>query len=190
MIEDVEVREAGAKGRGVYARRAFARGEFIFRRRHIRVVTAEELPTLSEWERIHLCELAFDRFAVLAAPGCYLNHSCDLNTASKSSPGDRSPSTKRSRSTTGSMRSTATPGRAPAAQGLAPGPWSEASSRWTRCDRRCSSRTRRRSYNASTGSEVDLGEAAPEHSPGHRSRVPSAGCVSDYTRSSRAAISR
>src|SRR3954465_486875 len=79
MIDDVEVRDASAKGRGVYARRSFARGEFIFRRRHVRVVTPDELPTLREWERIHLCELAFDRFAVLAPPGCYLNHSCDPN---------------------------------------------------------------------------------------------------------------
>jgi len=79
VIGDVEVLDAGAKGRGVYARRPFAEGEFIFRRRHTRVVIAEDLPTLSEWERIHLCELGFDRFGVLAPPGCYLNHSCEPN---------------------------------------------------------------------------------------------------------------
>jgi hypothetical protein len=28
---------------------------------------------------MHLCELGFDRLAVLAPPGCYLNHSCDPN---------------------------------------------------------------------------------------------------------------
>lgn len=77
MIADVEVRDAGTKGRGVFARRAFRESEFIFRRRHARVVTAEELCDVSEWERAHLCELGFDRFAVLAPPGCYLNHSCD-----------------------------------------------------------------------------------------------------------------
>lgn len=26
---------------------------------------------------MHLCELDWDRFAVLGPPGCYLNHSCD-----------------------------------------------------------------------------------------------------------------
>ena len=77
MITDVEVREAGAKGRGVFARRAFAPGEFIFRRRHGRVVTAAEIPSLSPEDEMHLCELDWDRFAVLAPPGCYLNHSCD-----------------------------------------------------------------------------------------------------------------
>lgn len=79
VMHDVEVRDAGSKGRGVFARRAFADGEFIFRRRHARVRHGDELDEASEWERTHLCELGFDRFAVLAAPGCYLNHSCDPN---------------------------------------------------------------------------------------------------------------
>ena len=34
---------------------------------------------LPEWEHEHLCELDFDRYAVLAPPGCYLNHSCEPN---------------------------------------------------------------------------------------------------------------
>jgi len=79
MITDVEVRDAGAKGRGVFARRAFARGEFIFRRRRTRVVDTAGITGLTDEERMHLCELHWDRFAVLAPPGCYLNHSCDPN---------------------------------------------------------------------------------------------------------------
>ena len=43
MINDVEVRDAESRGRGVYALRRFAEGEFIFRRRHARVVSIEEL---------------------------------------------------------------------------------------------------------------------------------------------------
>ena len=77
MIDDVEVRPAGDKGKGVFALRDFAEGEFIFRRRHTREVSTEELAALPEWDRIHLCELGFDRFAILAPPGCYLNHACD-----------------------------------------------------------------------------------------------------------------
>jgi SET domain-containing protein len=77
VITDVEVREADSKGKGVYALRAFSEGEFIFRRRHTKVLRPEELEQASEWDRIHICELGFDRFAVLAPPGCYLNHSCD-----------------------------------------------------------------------------------------------------------------
>jgi hypothetical protein len=70
VIGDVEIRDAGAMGRGVYARRRFTGGEFIFRRRHTRVLSGDEVASATEWERIHLCELGFDRFAVLAPPGC------------------------------------------------------------------------------------------------------------------------
>jgi hypothetical protein len=77
MISDVEVRSAGDKGFGVFARRAFARGEFIFRRRHGKIVDARGIASLTAEEQLHMCELARDRFAVLEPPGCYLNHSCD-----------------------------------------------------------------------------------------------------------------
>ena len=63
----------------MFARRHFTGSEFILRRRHSRIVTHGELARLSPWERDHLCELDFDRFGVLAPPGCYLNHSCDPN---------------------------------------------------------------------------------------------------------------
>lgn len=36
VIDDVEVKDAGPMGRGVFARRDFTEGEFIFRRRHTR----------------------------------------------------------------------------------------------------------------------------------------------------------
>lgn len=79
MRGDVVVRDAGPKGRGVFALRDFQRGEFIFRRRHGQVVTSSEIGALAEEERRHLCELDYERSAVLLAPGCYLNHSCDPN---------------------------------------------------------------------------------------------------------------
>jgi hypothetical protein len=79
MIDDVEVRQAGSKGLGVFARRDFEAGEFIFRRRHARTLTAAEIVSLSPEDEMHLCELDWDRFAVLAPPGAYLNHACDPN---------------------------------------------------------------------------------------------------------------
>jgi hypothetical protein len=75
----VIVGDAGVKGMGVFARRDFVRGEFIFRRRHGRVVANRDIPSLSEEEQRHLCELDFATSAVLLPPGCYLNHSCDPN---------------------------------------------------------------------------------------------------------------
>lgn len=79
MRHDIEVRVAGAKGKGVFALRSFRRGEFIFRRRHGRVVRNTDVASLSEEERRHLCELDFETSAVLLPPGCYLNHACDPN---------------------------------------------------------------------------------------------------------------
>ena len=79
MIEDIEVRPAGRKGKGVFARRAFQRGEFIFRRRYGRVVRSAGVASLSAEDRRHLCELDFERSAVLLPPGAYLNHSCEPN---------------------------------------------------------------------------------------------------------------
>ncbi len=83
LITDVIVKDAGSKGKGVFALRGFVRGEFIFRRRHGRVVRHEEVEILSEEDQRHLCELDWETSAVLLAPGCYLNHSCDPNAMRK-----------------------------------------------------------------------------------------------------------
>jgi len=77
MITDIVVREAEHTGKGVFARRAFRTGEFIFRRRHGRVIPAGDVHTLSAEDQMHLCELDFEKSAILLPPGCYLNHSCD-----------------------------------------------------------------------------------------------------------------
>ena len=79
MIEDVAVRDAGRKGLGVFALRQFDKGEFIFRRRHGRIVANASIPSLTPEDQRHLCELDYARSAVLLAPGCYLNHSCEPN---------------------------------------------------------------------------------------------------------------
>jgi hypothetical protein len=77
MITDVIVKDAGPKGLGVFALRDFAPGEFVFRRRYGRILRNQEIGSLSEEDQRHLCELDWDRSAVLLPPGCYLNHACD-----------------------------------------------------------------------------------------------------------------
>jgi SET domain-containing protein len=79
VIDDVEVRDAGTKGKGVFAKRAFRKGEFIFRRRNGPRVSSAELANLSEVDQMHITELGFDEFAVIHPPGAYLNHACDPN---------------------------------------------------------------------------------------------------------------
>jgi SET domain-containing protein len=79
MIADITVKEAGSKGLGVFALRNFRKDEFLFRRRHSRIVSTSDIPYLSEDDRRHLCELDFESSAILLPPGCFLNHSCDPN---------------------------------------------------------------------------------------------------------------
>lgn len=79
MITDIDVRPAGPKGKGVFALRSFRRGDFIFRRRHGPILRAAEIASLGAEDRRHLCELDFERSAVLLSPGAYLNHACDPN---------------------------------------------------------------------------------------------------------------
>lgn len=79
MITDLAVRDTRGKGKGVFALRDFGQGEFIFRRRHGRVIKNDEIHSLSEDDARHLCELDRETSAVLLPPGCFLNHSCDPN---------------------------------------------------------------------------------------------------------------
>ncbi len=85
MIRDVVVKDAGRKGKGVFALRDFKKGEFIFRRRNGKIVSDSDLPMLSEEDQRHLCELDRGISAVLLPPGCYLNHACDPNAMRKGS---------------------------------------------------------------------------------------------------------
>jgi uncharacterized protein len=79
VIADVEVRDAGAKGKGVFALRSFSEGDFIFRRRNGPPITRAELEALPADRREHFTELGWDRYALVEPPGAYLNHSCDPN---------------------------------------------------------------------------------------------------------------
>lgn len=64
---------------GVFARRAFIAGEFIFRRRMGLPIANTALAAMSEEDQRHICELDFETSAVLFPPGCYLNHACEPN---------------------------------------------------------------------------------------------------------------
>lgn len=85
MITEVIVKDAGRKGKGVFALRDFKKGEFIFRRRKGKIISNKDIPMLSEEDRRHLCELDWGTSAVLLPPGCYLNHACDPNAMRKGS---------------------------------------------------------------------------------------------------------
>jgi SET domain-containing protein len=83
MITDVIAKDTPNKGLGVFALRNFAKGEFIFRRRHGKVVAKRDVARLSEEDQRHLCELDWETSVLLLPPGCYLNHACDPNAMRK-----------------------------------------------------------------------------------------------------------
>lgn len=79
MITDIEVRDAGAKGKGVFALRHFDADEFIVRRRRGRIIANSEIATLPEEDQRHLDEIDEHTSEVLTPPGCYFNHACEPN---------------------------------------------------------------------------------------------------------------
>jgi SET domain-containing protein len=83
MDDAVVVGEAGGKGLGVFAARAFEPGELILRFQG-RVVHRDDLAALTPWEREHLGELTAATYQVLPPPRCYLNHACRPNAVSSS----------------------------------------------------------------------------------------------------------
>jgi len=82
MDHAVEVREAGPKGRGVFALRDFGPGDIVLRFERGRVVHADELDSLTACEREHLGELTADTCQILPAPRRYVNHACAPNAIS------------------------------------------------------------------------------------------------------------
>jgi hypothetical protein len=79
MISDIEVRDASAKGKGVFALRHFAAGEFIFRRRRGRIIANSGIAALSAEEQRHLDEIDENTSEILTSPGCYFNLACEPN---------------------------------------------------------------------------------------------------------------
>ena len=82
MIADVIVKAAGRKGQGVFAIRDLSPRLFSADAMVV-IVRNDEIETLSTDDQRHLCELDWDRSAVLRSPGCYLNHACDPNAMRK-----------------------------------------------------------------------------------------------------------
>src|SRR3954467_7057768 len=84
MEDCIEVREAGHKGKGLYALCAFRKRDTILRWEPGHVVHTSEIATLEPWEQDHLGELTADTNQILPSPRCYANHACAPNAISTS----------------------------------------------------------------------------------------------------------
>lgn len=74
---DVEVRQSGIEGLGVFAARPFAAGELIRRINVVREITATAPLRPELGERADHCDYPDGRVVLFGFPDRHLNHSCD-----------------------------------------------------------------------------------------------------------------
>jgi uncharacterized protein len=80
MNDDIEIKQSGISGRGVFARRRFRKGETVFRWDLSRKIRRDRVDSLPPEERHFLNPFDDDFFVLVAEPERYVNHSCDNNT--------------------------------------------------------------------------------------------------------------
>ncbi len=78
-MSDVEVKESGIEGLGVFAKRPFRTGERIRQINIVREVTPDAPIREDMGERIDHCAYPDGRVVLYGAPDRYINHSCDPN---------------------------------------------------------------------------------------------------------------
>jgi len=79
-IDDVEVREPGIQGRGLYALREFNAGEVVLRWDLSHTIPNEQVALLTEAERRYTHPLDEKRTLIVQPPERFVNHSCRNNT--------------------------------------------------------------------------------------------------------------
>jgi uncharacterized protein len=78
--EEVEVRQSGIQGRGLYALRAFEPGDVVLRWDTSYTVPSDNLLSFSEDERRYMHPLDEQRTMIVQPPERFVNHSCSNNT--------------------------------------------------------------------------------------------------------------
>ena len=80
MIKDVMVRLTKRKGKGVFARKNFYKGEIIFRNPRGKLVNKKDFTKLSGDDQEHLNEINKTTSEIMKPPGRFVNHSCAPNS--------------------------------------------------------------------------------------------------------------
>ena len=76
---NIEVKQAGSKGLGLFALQAFTAGELIRYVDYVREITEEEPLRADLGERADHCSYEDGKVYLVAYPDRHLNHSCDPN---------------------------------------------------------------------------------------------------------------
>jgi SET domain-containing protein len=78
--ENVEIRQSGIQGRGLFALRTFAPGDIVLRWDTSHTIPSDKLFSLSEEERRYTHPLDEQRTLIVQPPERFVNHSCSNNT--------------------------------------------------------------------------------------------------------------
>lgn len=74
------IKSSGEKGKGLFALRDFKKGEAVTIWHPKKIVSDEELKSLSQSEQDHATPTGDGRYLIMGVPERYVNHSCDPNT--------------------------------------------------------------------------------------------------------------
>ncbi|HEV8368743.1 MAG TPA: SET domain-containing protein-lysine N-methyltransferase [Pyrinomonadaceae bacterium] len=79
-IEEVEARQSGIQGRGLFALRTFEPGDVVLRWDTTHTMPRDKVLSLSEEERRYTHPLDEQRSMIVQPPERFVNHSCSNNT--------------------------------------------------------------------------------------------------------------
>lgn len=80
-MNSIVVQDSPTHGRGVFALRNFAAGEVVVPWTGAKFLNKTELSALSDTDKQYVSEIPAGRFVLFAEPACFVNHSCEPNTA-------------------------------------------------------------------------------------------------------------
>lgn len=80
-------RKSEISGKGLFALENFAKGDKIYSYKKGRIVKANDIQKLTKEENEHLDKIGKDKYEIISAPGCYINHSCEPNVIEKDRTG-------------------------------------------------------------------------------------------------------
>ncbi|MBI2233221.1 MAG: SET domain-containing protein-lysine N-methyltransferase [Candidatus Aenigmarchaeota archaeon] len=83
MIKSICVKQAGKKGKGVFAAKDFKKEELIVKGKKGKIFHTKTARKLSRDDKIHLNELDKDKWEIMGVPERFINHSCDPNAIPK-----------------------------------------------------------------------------------------------------------
>lgn len=75
----IEVKQAGEKGKGVFAASDFVAGDIVLQIDMTAAIDKEDILFLPQEDQNHTMFIGNGRYIVMKAPECYINHSCEPN---------------------------------------------------------------------------------------------------------------